>query len=138
MLLCVIGPHLGYQPKLKHGSFSRNFLVFHCVNNRQSSVTSQIISLISQVVFFTQVLKVVKARYQFFSALLFFLFIFRQKCITCKILARILHGLYCLARVLQGVHCLENSCTTYMFCKILARILQVMYNFSPKVFSIGC
>ena len=125
--------YLGYSPKLKHRGFSRNFLVFHCVSKRQSSVTSQIISLISQVVFFTQVLKVVKARYQCFSALLVFFFNFRQKCNTCKnltslnaLLARFLQESCrdCIALQESCKECivLKDSCTRYMFCKNLARI----------------
>ena len=102
--------YLGYSPTLKHGRFSRNFLVFHCVNNRQSSVTSQITFLINQVVFLTQVLKVFRARYQCFSAPLVF-FNLRQKENTCKILTS-LNAL--LARLLQeswtGCIALQESC----------------------------
>ena len=119
--------YLGYPPKLNHGSFCGNFFVFHCVNNRQSSVTSQIISLNSHVVFFIQVLMVVKARYQSFSALLVFFFNFRQKCNTCKNLTSLnaslarflqesctdciaLQGVHCLERFLHDIYVLQDSC----------------------------
>ena len=93
------------------------------------------------MVFFTQILKVVKARYQCFLALLVFFFNFRQKCITCQnlisvnaLLARFLQE-FCtdcigLQECCKECLALKDSCTTYFFCKILARTLQVMYNLS--------
>ena len=90
-----------------------------------------------------------KAPYQCSSVLLVLFFNLRQKCNTCKNLAR-LNALLerfmhepcteCIALQESSKECifLQDSCSTFMFCKILARILQVTYHTFINLISGTC
>ena len=45
-LFCLSLGYLSYPPKLKHTSFSCEFIVFHCVNHWQSIGSSELTSLV--------------------------------------------------------------------------------------------